>query len=101
MKLIKTNKEEIKNKNLKIKLAIIEVGENDASKIYIKNKIKYCGEVGIETEVYNLDNDIEEDKLIDLINELNSDKSITGIILQSPIPKLLATAFLSAFFMFL
>lgn len=80
-------KEEIKNKNLKIKLAIIEVGENDASKIYIKNKIKYCGEVGIETEVYNLDNDIEEDKLIDLINELNSDKSVTGIILQSPIPK--------------
>lgn len=77
-------KEEIKNKNLKIKLAIIEVGENDASKIYIKNKIKYCGEVGIETKVYNLDNDIEEDKLIDLINELNSDKSITGIILQSP-----------------
>lgn len=79
-------KEEIKNKNLKIKLAIIEVGENDASKIYIKNKIKYCGEVGIETEVYNLDNDIREDKLIDLINKLNNDKNVTGIILQSPIP---------------
>lgn len=80
-------KEKIQNKNLKIKLAIIEVGENDASKIYIRNKVKYCNEVGIKTEVYNLDNDIEEDKLIDLINELNSDRSITGIILQSPIPK--------------
>lgn len=79
-------KEEIKNKNLKIKLAIIEVGENDASKIYIKNKIKYCGEVGIETKVYNLDNDTNENELIDLINKLNNDKNVTGIILQSPIP---------------
>ena len=79
-------KEEIKNNNLKIKLAIIEVGENDASKIYIKNKIKYCSEVGIETEVYNLDNDTNESELIDLINKLNNDKNVTGIILQSPIP---------------
>lgn len=79
-------KEEIKNNNLKIKLAIIEVGENDASKIYIKNKIKYCSEVGIETEVYNLDNDTNESELIDLINNLNNDKNVTGIILQSPIP---------------
>lgn len=79
-------KEEIKNNNLKIKLAIIEVGENEASKIYIKNKIKYCSEVGIETEVYNLDNDTNENELIDLINKLNNDKNVTGIILQSPIP---------------
>ncbi len=79
-------KEEIKNNNLKIKLAIIEVGENEASKIYIKNKIKYCSEVGIETKVYNLDNDINENELIDLINKLNNDKNVTGIILQSPIP---------------
>lgn len=78
-------KEEIKNNNLKIKLAIIEVGENDASKIYIKNKIKYCSEVGIETEAYNLDNDTNESELIDLINKLNNDKNVTGIILQSPI----------------
>lgn len=41
-------KEEIKNKNLKIKLAIIEVGENDASKIYIKNKIKYCVKLALK-----------------------------------------------------
>lgn len=79
-------KEEIKNNNLKIKLAIIEVGENEASKIYIKNKIKYCSEVGIETKVYNLDNDTNENELIDLINKLNNDKNVTGIILQSPIP---------------
>ena len=79
-------KEEIKNNNLKIKLAIIEVGENEASKIYIKNKIKYCSEVGIETKVYNLDNDTNEKELIDLINKLNNDKNVTGIILQSPIP---------------
>lgn len=79
-------KEEIKNNNLKIKLAIIEVGENEASKIYIKNKIKYCSEVGIETKVYNLDNDTNENVLIDLINKLNNDKNVTGIILQSPIP---------------
>lgn len=79
-------KEEIKNNNLKIKLAIIEVGENEASKIYIKNKIKYCSEVGIETKVFNLDNDTNENELINLINKLNNDKNVTGIILQSPIP---------------
>lgn len=84
--LIIKYKEKITSENLKIKLAIIEVGNNDASKIYIKNKVKYCEEVGIETDVYNLDENISEDELIDLIFELNADKEVTGIILQSPIP---------------
>lgn len=77
----------IKENNLKIKLAIIEVGENDASKIYIKNKVKYCEKVGITAEVYHLDETILEENLLSLIDKLNKDEEVTGIILQSPIPK--------------
>lgn len=80
-------KEKIIDNNFKIKLAIIEVGENDASKIYINNKVKYCMNVGIDAKVYHLDENILESDLINLINELNEDETITGIILQSPIPK--------------
>lgn len=84
--LIKYEKH-IKENNLKIKLAIIEVGENDASKIYINNKVKYCSLVGITAEVYYLDENTTEDALLALIDKLNNDVEVTGIILQSPIPK--------------
>lgn len=83
--------EEIKSKiseeNLDIKLAIILVGENEASKIYIKNKEKYCTLVGIKVEKYLLKEDTKEEDLINLINKLNEDENVTGIILQSPVPK--------------
>lgn len=84
--LVKYEKQ-IKENNLKIKLAIIEVGENDASKIYIKNKVKYCSLVGITAEVYHLDESATEEDLLTLIDKLNNDEEVTGIILQSPIPK--------------
>lgn len=80
-------KDKIESENLKIKLAIIEIGENDASKIYIRNKVKYCNQVGIKTEIYSLDANVCETELIKLINKLNADSKVTGIILQSPIPK--------------
>ncbi len=86
-KILEELKEEISSKDLKIKLAIIEVGNDEASKIYIKQKHKACEEVGIIDEQYVLDDKTEEKELIDLIERLNNDDAVTGIILQSPIPK--------------
>ena len=79
-------KEKIKEEKLNITLAIILVGNNEASKLYIKNKEKYCTEVGIKVDKYLLAEDTSEEVLINLIKDLNEDKEVTGIILQSPVP---------------
>lgn len=79
-------KEKIKEEKLNIALAIILVGNNEASKLYIKNKEKYCTEVGIKVDKYLLDEDTSEEVLINLIKDLNEDEKVTGIILQSPVP---------------
>ena len=79
-------KEKIKEEKLNITLAIVLVGNNEASKLYIKNKEKYCTEVGIKVDKYLLAEDTSEEVLINLIKDLNDDKEVTGIILQSPVP---------------
>lgn len=79
-------KEKIKEEKLNITLAIILVGNNEASKLYIKNKEKYCTEVGIKVDKYLLAEDTNEEVLINLIKDLNEDEKVTGIILQSPVP---------------
>ncbi len=82
--------EELKNKLKEentITLAIISVGNDDASQIYIKNKQKYCNQVGMKCKIYHLDSNTTQTKLLSLINDLNNDKNIHGIILQSPIPQ--------------
>jgi len=67
-------------------LATILVGEDPASQIYVRNKIKYCAEVGIYNEHYNLAADISEEKLISLISNLNNNNKISGILVQLPLP---------------
>lgn len=84
--LIVQYKGKIKEEKLNITLAIILVGNNEASKLYIKNKEKYCTEVGIKVDKYLLAEDTSEEVLINLIKDLNEDKEVTGIILQSPVP---------------
>lgn len=69
------------------KLAVIMVGNDPASSVYVKNKSKACKYVGIEFEEFLLDENIEEDELFSLIDNLNNDKTISGILLQAPIPK--------------
>ena len=83
---LKIECEELKQKNINTKLAVIMVGEDPASKIYVKNKSKACIDVGIEYEEYLLDANTTQEKLIRLIEKLNTDKTINGILLQSPIP---------------
>lgn len=83
-------KEEVENLNKKgiyPKLAVIMVGEDPASKVYVRNKSKACNEAGIEYEEFILNENIEMDELLSLIENLNNRKDIHGILLQSPIPK--------------
>lgn len=81
--------EELKQNGIFPKLAVIMVGNDSASKIYVKNKSIACEEVGIDYEEYLLDENITMDELLELINKLNNDTSVNGILLQSPIPKVL------------
>lgn len=83
---LKIECEELKQKGIRPKLAVIMVGDNNASKVYVKNKSKACDEVGIEFEEYLLGEETKQEELIELINKLNKDNTITGILLQSPIP---------------
>ena len=64
------------------KLAIILVGDNPASKIYVQNKIKAGLKVGIDTELKQFDIDLSEKKLLEAINILNRDIEISGIIIS-------------------
>ncbi len=83
---LKIECEELKKRNINSKLAVIMVGEDPASKVYVRNKSKACEDVGIKYEEYLLDSKITQKELIELIEKLNNDKTINGILLQSPIP---------------
>ena len=84
---LKIKCDELKEKGINPKLAVIMVGEDKASKVYVRNKSKACDEIGIAFEEFLLDENITQKELIDLIQKLNKDKTIHGILLQSPIPK--------------
>ena len=84
---LKTSCEELKKKGINPKLAVIMVGDDKASQIYVKNKSKVCDEIGIEFEEFILDKNIRQNELISLIEKLNNNDYIHGILLQSPIPE--------------
>jgi methylenetetrahydrofolate dehydrogenase (NADP+)/methenyltetrahydrofolate cyclohydrolase len=67
-------------------LAVILVGEDAASQVYVRNKEKSCIELGIHSEVHRLPENTEQDKLIDLIRLLNASEEIHGILVQKPLP---------------
>lgn len=68
-------------------LAVVLVGENPASKTYVKNKRKTCLELGMHSVLIELEEATTQSQLIDQINELNNDPSIHGILVQLPLPK--------------
>ncbi len=84
---LKDEATKLKENGINPKLAVIMVGDDKASKIYVRNKSKACEEIGIEYEEFLLDADTTMEKLLALIDELNERKDIHGILLQSPIPK--------------
>lgn len=83
---LKIEVENLKKEGINPKLAVIMVGDDSASKVYVRNKSKACEEIGIEYEEYLLNSDITMEKLLDLIENLNNNPNIDGILLQSPIP---------------
>ena len=83
---LKKEVEELKENGINPKLSVIMVGDNAASKVYIKNKSKACDEVGVKYEEYILGADIKQEELTRLIEKLNNDKTVNGILLQSPLP---------------
>ncbi|MFV0439918.1 MAG: bifunctional methylenetetrahydrofolate dehydrogenase/methenyltetrahydrofolate cyclohydrolase FolD [Lachnospirales bacterium] len=78
---------EIEENNYSPTLAVVFVGDDTASKVYIKNKVKACDKVGISSIVINLDKDTSENELLKTIEDLNNDKDINGILVQLPLPK--------------
>lgn len=68
-------------------LAVILVGNDPASEVYVRNKRKGCEEVGIESTAYDLDSDTTEEELLKLIDKLNMDSNIDGILVQFPVPE--------------
>lgn len=77
----------LKEQGIKPKLAVIVVGNDKASSVYVRNKSKACNEVGIEFEEFLKGDDITQEELLQLIQQLNERKDIHGILLQSPIPQ--------------
>ena len=68
-------------------LAVILVGDNPASQVYVRNKLRSCAEVGIESFSYHLSSETTEKELLELIDKLNKDSAVDGILVQLPVPK--------------
>ncbi len=82
-----STKELIEKENYKITLALILVGNNPASEIYVRNKKIACAKVGIEVKGYNLPEVTSEEELINIIKDCNKDDEVNGILVQMPLPK--------------
>jgi methylenetetrahydrofolate dehydrogenase (NADP+)/methenyltetrahydrofolate cyclohydrolase len=68
-------------------LAVIIVGENPASKVYVRNKVRACGEIGIGSQVFEYPESVSEAEVLGKIAALNADPSVHGILVQLPLPK--------------
>ena len=87
-------KDELKEKVAQLKLqgiipglAVVLVGDNSASKVYVANKQKACEYIGIKSFTYTLPEEATEEQLLELIETLNTDKAVHGILVQLPLPK--------------
>ena len=92
--IVKRKKEELKQKveslkkrGIQPKLAVILASEDEASKIYVGKKRKMCDELGIEQVEYIFDKSVNNEKIVDTVKKLNSDKTVNGILVQLPLFK--------------
>ena len=75
-----------KKKGIEITLAVIQIGDDPASTVYVRNKKKACEYIGINSESYELPKDTSEEELLELIDKLNNDPAVNGILVQLPVP---------------
>jgi len=83
---LKEKVSELKKQGIYKCLAVIQVGNNPASTVYVKNKKKGCEYIGIDSLSYELEEDTTEEELIKLVNELNDNDKVSGILVQLPLP---------------
>ena len=86
-KILDELKKKVEKLEVKPSLAVIIVGENPASKIYVKNKVKKASEIGFNSVLKELKEDTTKEELLSVLKKLNNDKNINGILLQLPLPK--------------
>ncbi len=84
---VKAKADELRAKNIEPCLAVVLVGEDPASQVYVRNKKRACEYCGIKSLSYELKEDTTEEELLALIDKLNADKSCNGILVQLPLPK--------------
>lgn len=77
----------IREKNIKPGLAVLQVGENPASSVYVNSKQKACLELGYHSIVHRISEDASEEEVLSIVNDWNQDDSIHGILVQLPLPK--------------
>ncbi len=77
----------MKEQGVEVTLAVIQVGNDPASSVYVGNKKKACAYVGIRSLAYEIPEETTEEELLDLIDELNGRKDVNGILVQLPLPK--------------
>lgn len=80
-------KEKVAKEHIKATLAVIQVGNDPASSVYVGNKKKACEYIGIGSRSYELPEETTEEELLDLVDRLNADDEIKGILVQLPLPK--------------
>lgn len=86
---IKEKVEELKKRGKEITLAVIQVGDNPASTVYVRNKKKACEYTGIRSLSYELPEETSEEELLALVEQLNERPDVNGILVQLPLPPLL------------
>ena len=83
---LKEKVEKYKKNGVNICLAVIQVGDNPASTVYVGNKKKACAYIGMESQAYELPEETTEEELLDLVKKLNQDEKVNGILVQLPLP---------------
>ena len=84
---VKAEADKLKEQGIEIGLAVVIVGNNPASRVYVNNKKKACAEVGFNSYEYALPEETTQEELLDLVKKLNEDDKVNGILVQLPLPK--------------
>ncbi len=84
---IKSDVDEMRNQGMKVPhLAAVLVGDNPGSQSYVRNKVRYCDDVGFESTLIKKDSSLTEGELLEIVRDLNEDPSVDGFIIQLPLP---------------